>query len=151
LWGAVALLLVALLATLGYKLSPFSQPLPEQRLELDESCDLNQTACTLSLPTGGQITLSIEPRPVPVVTPLQFAVQAKGIELEKAELDFSGVSMNMGYNRFTLKPDGSGGYTGSGILPVCIRNRMDWEASVLLTTPERVLIAPFRFVTYRQR
>jgi hypothetical protein len=33
------------------------------------------------------------------------------------------------------------------MLPVCVRDRMTWEARVLLTTPRGLIDAPFRFTT----
>jgi hypothetical protein len=35
------------------------------------------------------------------------------------------------------------------MLPVCVRQRMTWEARVLLHYPQRMLAAPFRFDTLR--
>jgi hypothetical protein len=35
------------------------------------------------------------------------------------------------------------------MLPVCVRDRMTWEARVLLQFPQRLLAAPFRFETLR--
>jgi hypothetical protein len=40
-------------------------------------------------------------------------------------------------------------WTGQGMLPVCVRERMTWEARVLLHYPDRLLAAPFRFDTLR--
>jgi hypothetical protein len=50
------------------------------------------------------------------------------------------------------EPVGVGGgstWTGAGMLPVCVRDRMTWEAQVLLYYPGRLLSAPFRFVSRR--
>lgn len=40
-------------------------------------------------------------------------------------------------------------WTGQGMLPVCVRGRMTWEARVLLHYPGRLLAAPFRFDSLR--
>ena len=38
-------------------------------------------------------------------------------------------------------------FMGSGMLPVCIRNSMEWQADVYLQTSEGIVLAPFIFVT----
>lgn len=98
---------------------------------------------------------------------------------DRVEVDFDGVEMEMGFNRIRLHPvDGNGGvngngrpastriagdglpevraarsgpaqWRGQGMLPVCVRDRMTWEARVLLQYPQRLLAAPFRFETVR--
>jgi len=40
------------------------------------------------------------------------------------------------------------GFAGTGMLPVCVRARMTWEARVLLHTERGLLAAPFRFDTF---
>jgi hypothetical protein len=42
-----------------------------------------------------------------------------------------GVDMNMGFNGFKLSCAGDGVFTGEGILPVCLRDAMEWETKVL--------------------
>ena len=66
-------------------------------------------------------------------------------------MDFAGVSMNMGYNRPRLERTAPGRWEGEGMLSVCIRERMDWEARVLLYLPGKVLAVPFRFDTIKNR
>ena len=55
--------------------------------------------------------------------------------------------MNMGPNNVTLKPQQPGLYSGQGMLPVCIRNSMEWQADVYVQTDEGIFVAPFIFVT----
>lgn len=119
-------------------------------LPLDEQCDLQRQACTRTLPGGGEITFSIEPRPIPLITPLKLQVKVKGIEAQRVEVDFAGVSMKMGYNRPRLEAVAAGLFSGEGLLPVCIRQRMDWEAQVILHTPGNTISVPYRFVTIRE-
>ena len=42
-----------------------------------------------------------------------------------------------------------GRYSADGILPVCVRNAMEWEAKVLVRTDEGLVAAPFRFITVK--
>jgi hypothetical protein len=63
------------------------------------------------------------------------------------QVDFVGVDMDMGYNRPSLTEAGPGIYRGEGMLPICVRDRMAWEARLLIGTPAGLLAAPFRFET----
>jgi hypothetical protein len=75
-------------------------------------------------------------------------VRTEGVDPDRVEVDFAGVDMNMGFNRVALKPVGQGTFAGTGMLPVCVRARMTWEARVLLHTDAGLLAASFRFDTY---
>jgi hypothetical protein len=85
-----------------------------------------------------------------VLAPLTLRVEVRGLDPSGVEVDFSGVAMNMGFNRVSLQSAGPGQFEGEGMLPTCVRARMDWEAKVLLQTPSGLLGAPFRFTTTRQ-
>jgi hypothetical protein len=86
---------------------------------------------------------------IPPLKPLTLIVQTRDLAVNAVAIDFSGTDMDMGYNRSSLSPDGAGRFRGEGMLPVCVSPRMDWEAQVLLTTPNGLLAAPFRFDTQR--
>jgi hypothetical protein len=58
--------------------------------------------------------------------------------------------MDMGFNRASLTDAGDGRFTGTGLIPVCIRDRMLWEARVLATDGDAWISAPFRFEVVRQ-
>jgi len=66
------------------------------------------------------------------------------------EVDFIGIGMKMGFNRSKLQATGSNSFGGRGVLPVCIRDAMEWEAKVLVHTDKGVMAAPFRFITVKQ-
>ncbi len=112
------------------------------------NCDLQQGPCTTPLPGGGSVTLAFSPLPVRPMQDFSFRLTADGVEIEKAALSFAGVGMNMGLNRFELRRDGDA-FVGQGILPVCVRNRMDWEVQARISTAQGVFDAPFRFTTYK--
>lgn len=114
---------------------------------LTPSCDLQHRACQAQFPDGSQVTLSISPRPILGLKPLQIRVQTKGIEAQTVKVDFRGLDMNMGYNRPHLSKESAGQYSGMGVLSACILERMTWEATVLVRTAEGVMAAPFRFET----
>ena len=112
---------------------------------LDHSCDLHQGTCQSLFPGGSRVSLSIEPRPIKGLKPLQIQVQTEGIKTQSVEVDFRGIGMNMGYNRPKLKRESEGNYSGTWVLAACALERMFWEATVLIKNDQGVMSAPFRF------
>ena len=149
LWTIVALLALVLLLTISYKLKDMLRPTIAANAELDESCDLRKGPCTSKLPDGGTVTFSISPNDIPILRPLKLDVKIDGVEVSKAEVDFIGIGMEMGYNRPQLEPITKKQFMGKAILPVCVRSKMDWEARVLLQTDDGLIMAPFRFHTLK--
>ncbi|MBA1332522.1 hypothetical protein QQ73_15995 [Candidatus Endoriftia persephone str. Guaymas] len=149
LWLSVGVLLTALVTVVVYKVWPILYPKAQFSAPLDPGCDLRAGPCVSSLPGGGSISFVIEPREIPLVRPLQLQVTLQGIEAERVEVDFKGVDMNMGFNRPQLSRVAEGRYSGKGILPVCVRDAMEWEATVLVTTDDGLLAAPYRFITVK--
>ncbi len=148
LLDAAILLALAVLGVIGYKLAPLLNPKTDITLPLS-SCDLAKQACVATLPAGGQLEFSIEPRPIPSLKPLKLQASIKGSEVRKIEVDLVGTDMKMGYNRPELQ--GSGGqFTGHANLPVCITGKMEWDATVLLETGKGVIAVPFRFATHSE-
>ncbi|MCF7989029.1 MAG: hypothetical protein K9M02_01155 [Thiohalocapsa sp.] len=151
LWIAAGLLLSAAIGTAVYKAWPLLYPQTGERAALNDACDLRSGPCTAYFADRGSVTLEILPAGIPVAKPLAFTVTLGGIRRpERVELDFAGVDMDMGYNRTELAPTQSPGvYSGTGMLPICVRNRMTWEAKVLLFEADGIRAAPFRFDTTR--
>ena len=89
LLDAAILLGLAIVGVIGYKLAPLLSPKADIALALS-SCNLDQQACTATLPDGGQLEFSIEPRPIPSLKPLQLLAKFTGSEVRKVEVDFSG-------------------------------------------------------------
>ncbi|AFL73201.1 hypothetical protein [Thiocystis violascens] len=149
LWGVLGLLLAGVVAVAVQKVWPILYPPLLQVTEPDPDCDLRAGPCTARFPDGRAVSFAITPPAIPIATPLRLVVEASGFATTAVEVDFVGVDMNMGFNRVTLREVRSGRYEGQGMLPVCARARMIWEARVLLHTPEGILAAPFRFATER--
>lgn len=145
--AAVAALVLAIAAAVGAKflLAPPSEI--TATAPLDSGCDLHAGPCTSVIPGGGSIELSIAPRPIPLLQPLRLNVKVQGIEARAVEIDFTGVDMNMGYNRPQLQRGNDGQFSGQTTLPVCITGRMAWQAVVVVTGDKAKVAAPFRFVT----
>lgn len=146
LWSIVALLATALAITAAVKLSPPPQKIS---LSLNAACDLNQGPCVASLPGGGRLELSLEPRPIPVLKPLKLQVRTTGFKTGSVEVDFAGVDMKMAFNRPRLVPGKDGLFNGEAALPVCVRDQMAWQATVLVKSDDKRIEVPFRFETKR--
>ncbi len=147
LWILIALLCLALAGVATYKIWPLLNPDIAAMAPLDPDCDLRAGPCTGRFATGGSVSFEIDPKDIPVVKPLRLQVTLNGLEARKVEVDFKGVDMDMGFNRASLEASGNTGYSGKGMLPVCVRYAMEWEARVLVHTDRGLLAAPFRFIT----
>ncbi|PVV21775.1 MAG: hypothetical protein B6D78_06785 [gamma proteobacterium symbiont of Ctena orbiculata] len=132
-----------------YKTWPMLFPKAAHTASVDPACDLRANGCTTQLNGGGSVTFSIQPRDIPVVKPLALRVDLAGIEAKSIAVDFSGVDMNMGFNRTQLSAQGDGVFSGKGMLPVCVWDAMEWEARVLIDTSQGLISVPYRFITVR--
>lgn len=141
------LLIIALLFAGYYKVELARKNNIIAQVEPDKSCDLQKTACSLVLPDGSKVTLDIQPKPIPLVKTFNISVTANTAKTEAVAVDFKGTTMNMGPNNVKLKTSGPDAFTGQGMLPVCIRNSMEWRADVYIQTNDGIIIAPFIFVT----
>ncbi len=150
IWVPIGVLAAALIGYAVHNAWPLLYPEVLFRAPLDPDCNVRDGPCSLRFASGGEVTFSVRPRGIPVLEPLDLDVILKHLDPLGVEVDFSGLDMNMGYNRVSLEPSSPGRYAGQGMLPVCVRNRMAWEAKVMLKTPRGYLVAPFRFDTYRQ-
>lgn len=150
LWLAAALFALSAIGLASHKAWPVLYPETVERAPLT-ACDLGLSACSVDFESGGSLLLDIRPRGIPMLHPLQIQVQLQGQPApQRVEVDFAGLDMDMGYNRVNLSSsDATGEYVGSGMLPICVRDRMTWEARVLLYRPDSILAAPFRFETAR--
>lgn len=158
LWTLAAGLALAVVVVVLIKAWPLLHPPLSARAPLNPDCDLLREACQVWFADGGEVRLAIEPRGIPALQPLQLEVGLTHLPVpEQVEIDFHGVDMKMGFNRVRLQradsaADAGAGaerWHGQGMLPVCVRARMTWEAQVLLHYPSGLRAAPFRFVSQR--
>jgi hypothetical protein len=129
----------------GYLLSPQLLPKSDVSVTPEEGCDLNLRTCSATLPDGGRIEFSISPRPVPFLSPLKLEASVTGVQVRKVEVDFSGATMNMGFNRGALTTSGPGQFVGESSLAVCVTGRMTWIATVIVETDQQRIAVPFKF------
>ena len=118
-------------------------------LPVDPSCDLRARPCRLALPGAGEVVFGILPMTLPPMEPLTLTVEVTGSPFRARWVEFAGVDMNMGPNRAGLEAQGGGRYRGTGTIPVCVRDRMTWEARVMLADGDEWVSAPFRFDVVR--
>ncbi len=142
IWG----LAMATVMVVGYKLLPLVSAPDDVLVAPEAGCDLQQSRCAAALP-GATVELEFLTRPIPLARPFQVALDTRGIDALRVELDFSGVEMDMGYNRALLTPVGEGRYTAEVIIPVCIMGKMTWRATAIIHTREQRLSIPYEFVT----
>ncbi|OOZ37649.1 hypothetical protein [Solemya velesiana gill symbiont] len=145
----VGVLFLALGGVAVFKAWPLLFPKAAVTAPVDPACDLRAGPCTTKMPGGGKVSFGIEPRTIPLVKPLDLKVTLEGIDASAVEIDFSGVDMNMGFNRPKLSKASKGEFAGGGTLPVCVREAMEWEAKVMLHTDRGLVTAPYRFVTVK--
>lgn len=151
-WNILTALLLAVMAVIYFKVKPMlDEPTLLATAPVPTLCDLNQTVCTSRLEGIGEIALALSPRPVPVLKPLEVRVESRIDDVRSIALRVTGRNMNMGVNQFLLKPQGGNGYRGEAMLPVCVRDRMEWLAEVVVETGHGQLIFPFHFETVTGR
>jgi hypothetical protein len=143
------LLFAAICIVALYKTWPILFPKATLKAAVDPDCDLRAGACMTQLKGGGRVTFSIEPRDIPAVKPLALRVELSDIQANSITVDFSGVDMNMGFNRTQLSRQGDGVFSGKGMLPVCVWDAMEWEAQVLIEGQQGLISVPYRFITVR--
>jgi hypothetical protein len=141
---SIGLLLIGIVIVVGYKLSPLLLPQSDVTVLPDPLCDLQVQSCSVRLADGGELELSMAPRPVPMVKPFQAKVSVTGFQPQRLEIDFAGADMNMGFNRQAFVHQGGAVYVAESSLPVCITGQMDWQVTLLVERPGERIAIPFR-------
>lgn len=150
LWSVVGVLLLTVVALLSYL--QFFQQNQEviERAELNPDCQITAFPCTVQLEDSGSVQLNISPQPVEVMKPLDVRVELKNIKAEKVVAQFNGTGMNMGINRYIFNHQPDGGYTANVTLPICVRNRMEWNAEIHLETEQGIVVVPYKFESIKK-
>jgi hypothetical protein len=127
---------LATLVALSYQLRPAVLPAFD--------CDLNLGPCRAPL-DGGELTLSLSPRPIPLLTPITVEVRLASANADAVRFELIGAEMDMGLNRSKLTAAGDGRFTGSTTIPVCITGRMRWLAVVSVDARGKTSARSFAF------
>lgn len=132
-WLAVSLLIVALAAGAVWHNTEAPPP-----VAVNVACPNPAAGCAAQL---GKRTVALglagELKPL---QPFQVWVKAPGAD--KVEASFTMASMNMGFNRHTLRPDAAGVFRAQVTLPACVSGRRDWVMSVDIDNTTRLAV-PF--------
>jgi hypothetical protein len=117
--------------------------------EVDNNCNLNSNECRSTIENKGEIIFSITPRPIPLVSHLSLIVKSNLKNILQVTVDFKGIDIDMGPNQVTLKANQNRNFHGKGMLPVCIRRSMNWQALVYIKTSDGLYMAPYIFETHK--
>jgi hypothetical protein len=94
-------------------------------------CDATKGPCEFK---SGKLRLTLSlPEPVRPLHTFEMHLQVEGVAPSQVVATFTMVGMNMGLNRFVLRP-GEDGWRGQAMLPVCSEGRNDWLATLSLRT-----------------
>jgi len=116
-------------------------------IKQDKNCDLQKEACSVILEDGSDITLSINPRPIPLMKPIELTVRTKGINLDNLKLKVYATNMNMGLIEKSLNKTVKNIYKGKITLPTCIVGNMIWDVNIIVNKPTKSIGATFEFKT----
>ena len=92
----------------------------------DTSCDLGEKTCIVAY-NGGQISVSLSPRPLAVMTPLTLKVSGLG-PLASPNAHISGINMDMGVIIADLERDGAD-YVAKVVISSCVVREMHYWLS----------------------
>lgn len=112
-------------------------------------CDIGEGLCVHELPQGGEVAVVISPQPVPLMQTVRVEVKLSGPDMQVSHLDITGLNMDMGLNRVSLRPTGSGNWEGETIIPVCSQRIMHWRAALMLRDGTRRYLLEDHFFTHR--
>lgn len=115
-------------------------------LPLSSDCALHERTCAAAW-SSGQLHLTLGPRPLQCLTPLQVAVQLAGTGPRVVEVDFQAVDFPAAFHRAVLQPVGERLYAGEAVLPLCATGRVRWQAQGVIDYGGRRVVAPFLFET----
>ena len=112
------LLLVVVLAAIAVAGYWLSRPAASQAV----ACADPLAGCSFSH-RGATVMLRFSARPKPLEA-FELRVSAPGAARISAEFQMNG--MEMGFNRYDLRPTGNGMFASRVTLPVCVSGRRDW-------------------------
>lgn len=99
--------------------------------QVDESCNLHQETC-VAKEGNAEVKLKISPHPIPIARPLGIEVETTNLQIQKMELDISGINMYMGYNRVELKSTNPNRFVGTSMLAFCTTKKMLWQVTLMI-------------------
>lgn len=148
--SVVFALMVVLFAVAAYFAASYWQ---NQRavpvLNAGDPCDLGKGGCTHALPDGGQLTVELSPRPVPLMETVRVNVVVSGSKMQPSHIDITGLNMEMGVNRVALTPTAEARWQGETIIPICSQRQMHWRSALLVQSADEMHRIDDEFYTLR--
>ena len=145
----LSIVVLIALAVIAYQFkTAILSPQGVTRAVMQSGCDLHQSDCTAVFSDGRKATLSLTPKNLPLLKPIQIQVQLEGFKAKSMQFNIIGLNMDMGVNRNTLVSNNQQLFQGKMVLPTCSHQRMEWEAQAVITDhDDKIVIAPFQFYT----
>ncbi len=122
-------------------------------LIVQDGCDLSNSSCFARDRLGHEVSVSLSPRPVPLLEDVAINVTVKGMDdLRVAQMSITGLNMYMGMQIIPLTLSNVGNaseqkLTGVLQLPVCTSRKMEWEATLVMQTEADMYRAVYLFTT----
>nr|CAA6830752.1 MAG: Unknown protein [uncultured Thiotrichaceae bacterium] len=122
-------------------------------LTTQAGCDLSYSTCVAKDQHGHEVSISLSPRPVPILKDVAVEVSIQGMEaIRVAQISIEGLNMYMGVQIIPLTLTDTGNFseqklTGVLKLPVCTSQKMDWKAALVVQTNTKEYRADYPFTT----
>lgn len=118
-----------------------------QFITQDKECDLHKKSCYVKIQDGTSFELSIEPKSIELMKPLQFLVKSNNSNLKGLYLNIYATNMFMGEFKLPLQNMGKGAYKATATLPTCTVGNMKWNADIRVKKLSKTIGARFQFET----
>lgn len=115
---AIPLLLVLALVAIAVAGYWMKRPAEAQQL----ACTNPVAGCAFTH-RGADVRLRFTGQPAPLEA---FEIQARAPGVARLSAEFQMVGMDMGFNRYDLRPTGDASFAAKVTLPVCVSGRRDW-------------------------
>jgi len=119
-WRVVALPLLLAIALIAIAVAGWWMKRPPDAVPV--VCADPVAGCRF-LHRGAEATLRFSAPPAPMEA---FRVELQAPDARRASAEFQMAGMDMGFNRYDLKPAGAGTLAAPVTLPVCVSGRRDW-------------------------
>jgi hypothetical protein len=148
LWIGVVLLSILVAVTV---LNRINKPLfLAEKATVNPNCDASGFPCEISFNQGGRVRLELSPQPIVAMKPLKVEAIVEGEAALAVDIQMTSTDMSMGTTRIALQSAGDGVYQATTIIPICSNDQMAWLAELHIETSKGLLIAPFKFTSYKQ-
>lgn len=120
-----------------------------RQLSSESNCFLQERACTAT-DEQALITLTLDPKPVRLMQPVQATMQIAGLKnIDTVELKIEGINMYMGFQQVQLTKHTDLDWEGNFSLPICSESEMQWQVTATLHSIPHTYQASFSLVTQR--